>query len=99
MVKSPPANEGDTRYVFDPCAVMIPWRREWQPTPVFLPGRDINTVDREAWRATVHAVTESDMTEHAHTHKVITFISPNYVTIKPNMHHITGKTQIREERK
>ena len=23
---------------FDPWAGNIPWRREWQPTPVFLPG-------------------------------------------------------------
>ena len=24
--------------VFDPWVGKIPWRREWQPTPVFLPG-------------------------------------------------------------
>ena len=24
---------------FDPCVGKIPWRREWQPTPVFLPGK------------------------------------------------------------
>ena len=23
---------------FDPCIRKIPWRRKWQPTPVFLPG-------------------------------------------------------------
>jgi len=23
---------------FDPWVGKIPWRREWQPTPVFLPG-------------------------------------------------------------
>ena len=23
---------------FDPYAGKIPWRREWQPTPIFLPG-------------------------------------------------------------
>ena len=26
------------RYGFDPWVRKIPWRREWQPTPVFLPG-------------------------------------------------------------
>ena len=26
-----------------------------------------NSMDRRAWRATVHGATESDMTEHAHT--------------------------------
>ena len=24
---------------FDPCMGKIPWRRKWQPTPVFLPGK------------------------------------------------------------
>ena len=24
---------------FDPCVGKIPWRRKWQPTPVFLPGK------------------------------------------------------------
>ena len=26
------------RRVFDPWIGKIPWRRKWQPTPVFLPG-------------------------------------------------------------
>ena len=26
------------RPMFDPCIWKIPWRREWLPTPVFLPG-------------------------------------------------------------
>ena len=26
------------RYRFDPWVRKIPWRREWQPTPVFLPA-------------------------------------------------------------
>ena len=26
------------RHRFDPCSGKIPWRRKWQPTPVFLPG-------------------------------------------------------------
>ena len=27
------------RYGFDPRVGRIPWRRKWQPTPVFLPGK------------------------------------------------------------
>ena len=27
------------RYGFDPWVGKIPWRRKWQPTPVFLPGK------------------------------------------------------------
>ena len=26
------------KYGFDPCVRMIPWGREWHPTPVFLSG-------------------------------------------------------------
>ena len=32
VVKNPTANAG-----FDPWVGKIPWRRKWQPTPVFLP--------------------------------------------------------------
>ena len=39
-----------------PLGQKIPWRREWQPTPVFLPGESL---DREALWATVHGVTKS----------------------------------------
>ena len=28
-----------SRYRFDPWVRKIPWRRKWQPTPVFLPGK------------------------------------------------------------
>ena len=35
----------------------IPWRREWQPIPVFLPG------EFHGQRSLVHGVEESDMTE------------------------------------
>ena len=38
-VKNPPASAGDMRLAFDPWVGKIPWRREWQPIPVFLPGQ------------------------------------------------------------
>ena len=31
------------RYSFDPWAGQISWRKEWQPTPVFLPGESLWT--------------------------------------------------------
>ena len=38
VVKSPLANAGDLRDVFDPWVGKIPWRRRWLPTLLFLPG-------------------------------------------------------------
>ena len=40
MVKNSPARVEDTRdNGFDPWVGKIPWRRKWQPDPVFLPGK------------------------------------------------------------
>ena len=39
MVKNPPANGGDARCGFNSFLGKIPWRRKWQPTLVFLPGK------------------------------------------------------------
>ena len=39
VIKNPPANTGEIkRHGFSPQIRKIPWRRAWQPTPVFLPG-------------------------------------------------------------
>ena len=38
VVKNPPANAGNERG-FIPWVRKTPWRRKWQPTPVFLPGK------------------------------------------------------------
>ena len=37
VVKNPPANAGDRRGFYS-WVGKVPWRRAWQPTPVFLPG-------------------------------------------------------------
>ena len=48
VVKNLPANAGDTREAkFDPWVGKIPWRRAWQPTPVFLPENFYG--QEEAW--------------------------------------------------
>ena len=53
------------RYRFNSWVEKIPWRRKWQPIPVFLPGARIA---RGARQAAVHGVTESDMTKEQSTH-------------------------------
>jgi len=45
---------------FNPWVGKIPWRKEWLPTPVFLPGEFHG---QRSLVATVHGVTELDMTE------------------------------------
>ena len=49
---------------FNPWVGKIPWRRTWQPTPVFLPG------EPHGWRNLVgyspRGSKESDMTERRH---------------------------------
>ena len=54
-VKNPPAMQECRRHRFDPWARRIPWRRAWQPTPVFLE----NPVDKGAWQPTVRGVAKS----------------------------------------
>jgi len=44
------------RHEFNPWVRKIPWRRKWQPPPVFFLK---NPMDRGAWRATVHGVAKS----------------------------------------
>ena len=47
---------------FDPWVRKIPWRRKWQPTPVFLPGRFHG--QRSLAGYSPRGRKESDMTEH-----------------------------------
>uniref|UniRef100_A0A8B9YB93 Signal peptide peptidase like 2C n=1 Tax=Bos mutus grunniens TaxID=30521 RepID=A0A8B9YB93_BOSMU len=51
---------------FNPWVRKIPWRRKWQPTPVFLPG------ESHGWRSLVgyspRGHKESDTTEQLHLH-------------------------------
>ena len=57
MIKNPPANAGDTGDRFNPWVRKIPWRRKWQPTLVFLPGKSHG---QRSPVGSVHGVTESD---------------------------------------
>ena len=61
MEKNLLASGGDMRPMFDPYVRKTPWRRVWQPTPVFSPGVS------HGWRslvwATAHRVAELDTTE------------------------------------
>ena len=61
VIKNPPANAGDMRLRFDPWVWKIPWRRAWQPTPVFLLGESHG--QRSLVGCRPQRGTESNMTE------------------------------------
>ena len=60
---------------FNPWIRKIPWRRKWQPTPVFLPGKS------HGWRSLVGyspwGCRESDMTERLHFHYTLFIVIMN----------------------
>ena len=65
VIKNPPVNAGDT-------GSKIPWRRKWQPTPVFfLEKNGHSSGDSNGQRSLVGyspwGCKELHMTEHAHT--------------------------------
>ena len=67
MVKNRLANEGNMRHGFDTWVRKIPWRRDWQPTAVSLPG---NSMDRGSWWAIVHRVAKSKTGLSSHTRNI-----------------------------
>ena len=56
VVKNPPANAGDIQDEFSPWNGKIPWRRAWQPTPIFLPRESHG---QRSLAATVHGITKT----------------------------------------
>ena len=64
MVKNPSANVKDARDAkFNPWVGKIPWRRQWQPTPVFLPGKSHG--QRNLGRYSPWGCRELDTAEHS----------------------------------
>ena len=73
VIKNRSANKGDNKIRgFDPWIGKTPWRRKWQPTPVFLPGKSYGQKSSAGYSPWRHK--NLDMTEHmcvcthAHTH-------------------------------
>ena len=65
VVKKPPAKAGDMRLKFDPWVRKIPWRRTWQPTPVFLLGESNGQRSLEGYSS--WGCKELDMTKATYT--------------------------------
>jgi len=54
---------------FNPWVGKIPWRRKWQPTPVFLPGKFHGERSLAGYGPWDHK--ESDTIEHTHTQSTV----------------------------
>ena len=68
VVKNPPTNERDSGDMGSiPGLGRYPGGGNGNPLQYSCLG---NPLERGAWRATVHGVAESDMTEHTHTHRL-----------------------------
>ena len=67
MVKNTPAMQ-ETQV--DPWVGKIPWRREWQPTPGFLPAESHGQRSLSGYSPRGHKKVGHNLaTEHAHMHK------------------------------
>ena len=69
VVKTLPATQEMQADVLHPPVRKIPWRRTWQPTPVFLPGESHGQKNLTGYNP--RGCEESDMTDrypHTHTH-------------------------------
>ena len=65
VIKNPPVDAGDGRDESSiPGSGRFPWRRQWQPTPVFLPGEAHRQRSLAGYSLWGHK--ESDTTEHTH---------------------------------
>ena len=60
-VKNPPAPKGDMSHGFYLWVAKIPWKRQWQPTSLFLPGQHHGQRILEGHSPWDHK--ESEMTE------------------------------------
>jgi len=56
------------RHRFDPWVGKIPWKKKWQPSPVFVPGESHGTRSLAGYIPQGHKA--SDITEQQSTHRV-----------------------------
>ena len=75
------------RLSFGPCVRKIPWRRKWQPTPVFLPGKSHGQRSLVGYSPWGHK--ESDTTEWAPAHYVSSPLlsNRNPLMLKPKLQY------------
>ena len=80
MVKNPPASAGDKRDMGSILGPEDPWRRAWQPSPVFLPGQfhgQRSLAGYSPWGRK-----ESDTAGHTHIFHIRAFFKHPYQAYK-----------------
>ena len=60
-VEDPPPSAGDKRHWYDPWVGKMPWRKAWQSTQAFLPGK--SHAQRRVKGYSPYGRNESDTTE------------------------------------
>jgi len=92
VIKNPSDNAGDKRRRLNPWVRKIPWRRAWQPIPVFLLGESHG--QRSLAGHSPWGRKESDMTEETeHTAHVISFYLYHSSTKHKEVKHLSRITQ------
>ena len=65
---------------FDPWVKKIPWRRKWQPTPVFYLE---NSMDRRDWQAIAHGVSKTlTWLQRLSTHSTVLYSADGWMLQK-----------------
>ena len=64
---------------FDPWVKKIPWRRKWQPTPVFLPGEFHGQRSLAGYSPWSHKELATTEHTHAHTHGDYKMLPPYFM--------------------
>ena len=70
------------RHGFNPWVRKIPWRRKWQPTLVFLPGKSHGQRRLEGYSPWGRK--QLDITEQSSTHVPVPLVS---LSLNPSLHH------------
>ena len=89
MVQSPPANAGDAG--LNPGSGRSPWRRKWQSTPVFLPGKPHGQRSLAGWDSPWSRKSRTRLTEqptHTHTLSGKIYLGEEFLGIGPSAHFL-----------
>ena len=84
------------RRVFDLWVGKIPWRRKWQPTPVFLPGKS-HGLSMGTWWVTAHGV-ETESTLQLNSEKPLGLLNIQHRELHPAAWTSQSGNERRKER-